>query len=184
MKYAKVLENFIDKDFLKDIVSELVDEAWIKSTDADALRLFTDNYKIMVDDYEQLQEVKNLYPDFSDYLKILKMDSNGTWPVSIAPGDTSSSVCIPIENPLLSIAFFDGCEEVEDGIEDYIGNQYGYWQNTFWSTYYTGGEKVHTHVLSDTSLLDASIPKQFVNSSDNLSIMILWKYNGPFKDFE
>ena len=66
MKYAKVLENFIDKDFLKDIVSELVDEAWIKSTDADALRLFTDNYKIMVDDYEQLQEVKNLYPDFSD----------------------------------------------------------------------------------------------------------------------
>jgi len=42
---------------------------------------FTDHYKIMVDDYEQLQVIKTAYPKFDNYLKILKMGPNGTWPI-------------------------------------------------------------------------------------------------------
>lgn len=183
MKYAKTLTNFIDKEFLKNISDNLVDENWRNFTDAQSLQSFTDHYKIMVDDYVQLTEIKKLYPKFNNYLKILKMDPNGTWPISTAPGDNSYSVCIPVENPLLSVSFFDGCEEA-NGVEDYIGNQYGYWVSNPFAMYYTGGEKSHTHVLSDTSVLDASIPKQFVNSTDDLAIFVLWSYNGKFEDFE
>tara|TARA_B100000780_G_scaffold278957_1_gene254613 strand:- start:426 stop:977 length:552 start_codon:yes stop_codon:yes gene_type:complete len=183
MKYAKTLPKFIDTSFLKDIINELVNDNWRQFTDAEALQSFTDHYKIMVDDYEQLQVIKTAYPKFDNYLKILKMGPNGTWPISTTPNDNGGTLCIPIENSKLSISFFKDSALVE-GVEDYIGAQFGYWETNPWAQYHTGGTKDYTHLLNDTTIIDASVPKQFVNSSDELSLFVLWKYRGNFEDFE
>jgi hypothetical protein len=183
MKYAENLTNIIDKAFIKSITDELVDDNWRRFTDAQSLRSFTDHYKIMVSDYQELQDIKTAYPGFEDYLKILKVGPNGTWPISTVPNDQCYSVCIPIENPLLNISFFNECTPVS-GVEDYIGDQFGYWESNPWATYYTGGSKVHTHILTDTSILDTSIPKQFINDTDTLCLFVLWKYHGNLEDFK
>ena len=183
MKYVKLLPNLFDTSFLKDIANELVDENWREFTDVQALQIFTDTYKILVDDYEQLQEIKKVYPKLNDYLKIIKMDPNGTWPLTTMPGHNGSDVCIPIENPLLSATFWNGCEEADD-IEDYYGNEFGYWENNEYVSYYTGGKKVLTHVLSDISVMDATIPRQFINSTDTLGIYMVWRYDGDLEDFK
>lgn len=183
MNYAKIIKDIIDKEFIKSVADELVDDTWRFFTDAQALQSFTDHYKIMVDDFDELKKIKSAYPKLGDSLKILKMDSNGTWPVCIETGGKNCNISIPIENPVLNISFFEGTTKT-DGIEDYLGNQYGYWESNVWVHYYSGGEKVHTHVLSDTSIVNANIPIQLVNSSNEKLLFVRWYYDGDFEDFE
>ena len=117
MKNESIIENSIssiDKEFIKSIADELVDETWRFFTDAQALQSFTDHYKIMVDDFDELKKIKSAYPKLGDSLKILKMDSNGTWPVCIETGGKNCNISIPIENPVLNISFFNKEFKTED----------------------------------------------------------------------